>query len=400
MEAVAAHHLPERQRRVVGHHAGAEALGVELDHEEQRQVIETGRDGRHPDHVEIADLEELGDQEGGGAEHRRRQDRAEPARRQQPAGGVLLEAGARHHRIGDGADRHRGGDARSRRAAQQERGEHHRAAGAVRLAAHQRHGKIDEEFSGAGMLQEGAVDGEHDDQARRHVDRDAEDAFERDEEMADEAREVVAAVGPGRRQMGTEQRIGDEKEGDDRHDPARGAPRRLQQQHDEDHAERDVGAVGRRGAVGEVLAAQERIAEDPDRGRRRDHVPHADAVTEPGRERKEQEAQHHHEGDVGVAQRLGRDDVVGGVEMEQAHRDRDRGDDRAGPAGEPVDHALFGRDEFFGLAQLRLGNSSDVGRLAGPQPLGHHPLVVTFLYRSRRTLAGIAVRRTASLRSP
>ena len=59
------------------------------------EVVEAGRDRRHPDHFEIADLEKFGDQERGGAENRRRDDRAEPAGREQPAGGILLEAGPR-----------------------------------------------------------------------------------------------------------------------------------------------------------------------------------------------------------------------------------------------------------------------------------------------------------------
>ena len=178
------------------------------------EVVEASRDGRHPDHVEVADLEEFGDQEGRGAEHRRRDDRAEPAGGEQSAGRVLLEARPLHHRIGDRADRHRGGDAGARRAAEQERRQHHGAAGAVGLVAHQRHREIDEEFSGAGVLQERAVDREQDDQRRRHIDRHAEDAFQRDEQMADQLADVEAAVGPRLRQIRPEIRIGDERKRD------------------------------------------------------------------------------------------------------------------------------------------------------------------------------------------
>ena len=79
---------------------------------------------------------------------------------------------------------------------------------------------------------------EQDDQRRRHVDGDAENAFERDEQMADEARRVVAAMGPWRRQIRPEHGVGDERQRHDRHDPAGGAPRRFEQQHNEDDAER------------------------------------------------------------------------------------------------------------------------------------------------------------------
>jgi hypothetical protein len=70
--------------------------------------------------------------------------------------------------------------------------------------AHERHGEVDEELSGAGMLQERTVDREQDDQRRRDIDRNAENALQRDKEMADELRNVVAAVRPGRRQIRTE----------------------------------------------------------------------------------------------------------------------------------------------------------------------------------------------------
>jgi len=53
------------------------------------RLVEAGRNRRHPDHIEIADLEKFGDQEGGGSQHRRRQDRAQAAGRQQSAGGVF-----------------------------------------------------------------------------------------------------------------------------------------------------------------------------------------------------------------------------------------------------------------------------------------------------------------------
>ena len=60
--------------------------------------------------------------------------------------------------------------------------------------------------------------------------------------MPDELPDIEAAMGPGLRQIGTEVCVGQEAERDDRHDPAGGAPRRLEQQHDEDHAEDDVDA--------------------------------------------------------------------------------------------------------------------------------------------------------------
>ena len=130
-------------------------------------------------------------------------------------------------------------------------------------------------------------------------------------------------------------------ERDDRHDQAGGAPRRLQQQHDEDHAEHDVEPVRHRGAVGEILAAPERVGEDRDRGGGGDHVPPADAVAKARRDREQQKASTITNADMGVAQRLRRHDVVGGIEVKQRHRHRDRGDDVARRSRQPVGGALL-----------------------------------------------------------
>ena len=360
MEAVTHGHLAERHLGREVDVPGAEFLGVQFDHDQQRHVIEAGRDRRHPDHVEIADLEKLGDQERGRAQHRRRQDGAEPAGREQPAGGVLLETGLRHHRIGDGADHHGGGDARSGGAAEQERGQHHGAPGAVRLAAHQGEREVDEEFSGAGMQQERAIDREQDDQRGGDVDRDTENTFQRDEEMADQPRQVVAAMGPGRRQMRSQHRIGNEEQRHHGHDRPGGAARRLQQQHDEDDADDHVPAVGRGGAVGKILAAPQRIDDGRDRDDAGHDVPPAHPVAKPRRQRKQQKTQHQREGDVGVAQLLGRNDRVGRIEVEQAHRDRDRGRDPPGPAHQPVGGAFLGLDKGFRLVQRLVGDGDDV----------------------------------------
>ena len=76
-----------------------------------------------------------------------------------------------------------------------------------------------------------------------------------------------------------------------------------------------------------------------------------DAVAEARGERKQQETQQKHEGDVGVAQLVRRHDIVGGVEVEQRHRDGDPGHDSAGPARKPVGSAFFLLHVLLGLAQ-------------------------------------------------
>ena len=263
--------VPARQRAQLHFDGGrhgrhSELARVELDHQEQRQVVEDRRDRRHQQHVEVADLQELRDQERRGAQHRRRDDRAEPARCQQSAGRVLRVTGALEHRPGHRADRHRGRDAGAGRPAQQERREHHGAPGPAVLAAHRGEAPVEEELARARVLQERAVDREQDDERRRDVDRGAEDPLERLVQEAREARHVVAAVRPLARQPRSEESVGEEERDHEQHDPAGRAPHRLEHEHDERRAEDHVPAVGQRVAVPEVVAAREQV---DDRGDRR-----------------------------------------------------------------------------------------------------------------------------------
>ncbi len=96
---------------------------------------------------------------------------------------------------------------------------------------------------GAGGLQDGAEDGEQDDQRRRDVDRRAEDAVQRHVELGDQVGQRIALVRPGRRQVVAPQRVGEEHHRQHRHDPAGGAARRLEHQQDQD-ARRRRGPCG------------------------------------------------------------------------------------------------------------------------------------------------------------
>ena len=81
----------------------------------------------------------------------------------------------------------------------------------VGFAAHRGEAPVEEELAGARLLQERAVDREQDDERRRHVDRRAEDAFERLVEEARHARHVVAAVLPLAGQPRAHERIREER---------------------------------------------------------------------------------------------------------------------------------------------------------------------------------------------
>ena len=206
-------------------------------------------------------------------------------------------------------------------------------------------------FPAPGLRQEGAVDREQDDERRRDVDRDPEDPLQGDEQVPDEPGEIVAAMRPGRRQIRPGHRVKDEQDGDDGHDRPGRAPRRLEQKHDEDAADDHVPAQRDGGAIGEIVAAGERVTECRDGEKTGDDVPPADTVAEARRHRKQKEAEQEDEGDVRVAQLLGRHDEIGRVEVEQAHGDGDEGRDVTGPSGQAVGRPLFGFDVGFSLAK-------------------------------------------------
>jgi len=119
------------------------------------------------------------------------------------------------------------------------------------------HRPLEEKFSGAGRTEDRTVNREQDDVARRHVERYAENPFERHVDRADDAREVVAAMGNDAEADQIEQRsverVEDEERGRDRQHPSRRAARRFEHQQDADRAERHVARCRIGGAVDEVV---------------------------------------------------------------------------------------------------------------------------------------------------
>src|SRR5215467_8152148 len=79
-------------------------------------------------------------------------------------------------------------------------------------------------------------------------------------------------------------------------------------------------------------------------------------VAETRGEREQEKAQQQHKSNVDVPQFLRWHDVVGGIEMEQRHRDGDAGHQNTDPTGKPIGGTFFLLDVFFRLAQLLFGN--------------------------------------------
>jgi len=255
------------------------------------------------------------------------------------------------HRIGHGAERHRGGHAAAGRPPKQERGQHDGAPGAGGLAPHRGEREVDEELAGAGHLQEGAVDGEEYDERGGYIHRHSEDPLQRHIHVANEPRDVIAAVRPRLAQVRAEHRVNHEQHAYERHDPASSAARRFQHEQRQDHAEHHV-QVGRDGAaIGEIVAAEDAVADDNERDRGPNPVPPHDAVTVAAGKREQQIAQEQHEADVHHAQLLRRHDGVGRIEVEERHDDGHHHHEAAEVAGQAVGRALLCLDVLLGLLE-------------------------------------------------
>ena len=140
----------------------------------------------------------------------------------------------------------------------------------------------------------------------------------------------------------------------DRHDPAARPAHRLEDEDDQADAEGDVPGVRRGVAVGEVVAAEDRVDDDRDRQRRRQPVPPHDAMAKAPRDREDQEAEEEDEGDVDRPQHLRRHDRVGAVEMERRHHEGGQADEAAEPALQLVGRAFLRLDVLLGAEQRLL----------------------------------------------
>ena len=252
--------------------------------------------------------------------------------------------------------------------------------GGIAPAAHRREREVDEELAGARVLQERAVDGEQDDQRRGNGDRRAVDALERHVHVADEPRQLVALVGPRRRQEGAEEGVEQEAERDHRHDPAGGAAHRLEDQHRQRDAENDVPAVGQDRAVEEVVPAGDEVHGAGHAGEREQPVPPHDAVAVAPRDRENEEREEQHERDVDRPQVLRAHDGVGGVKVKERHRHRNGGDEDGEHARELVVDTLLALDHLLGAMQRFFADL--LRRLVQPRDL--------FAHRSSRKKKGPA----------
>ena len=183
--------------------------------------------------------------------------------------------------------------------------------------------------------------------------------------------------------------VGDEEERDDRQRPAHRAPRRLQQNHDQDRAHRDVD--GQR-----IADAEGQILEDPRHVEGRDHTgdgehpvpqgqaqrrqrPAPDRAAPPGGEGEEHQPQRERQMHAPVQRRL-RDAEAGGVVVVARQHEERRGREPAERGRERAE-AHLGVEALLQLLELRLGQLlGAIGRrlvveVAQPRVAGRSPVV-------------------------
>ena len=210
-------------------HAGA--LGLEMHREEHGQIVEQGRQEGPDGHREVADIEELGHDEGGGA-HDRRHDLAAGRRHglDRPREGRAV-ADLLHQRDREDAGGHHVRDRAARYRAEQAAGHHRHLGRPAGRRAGERQGEVHEQLACLGSLDEGAEQDEQDDVAGADRQRDAEDALGRHVGLVEQHLRV---------RPGEQERVGHEGERGDRQGVAEHAPRRLEDEHDEGGAEHPV----------------------------------------------------------------------------------------------------------------------------------------------------------------
>ena len=336
------HRGPGVRQFVLAHAAQPRLAGFEMDLPETGAEIEQRRDDRGLHHVGIGDVQRLGHDEGDGAHHRRHDLPAHRRGRLDAAGESRLEAEALHQRDGELAAGHDVGDPRAGDGAHQCRRQHADLRRPTAPGADQTQRHVVEERDHAGAFEEGGKDHEDEDVGGRDVDRRAVDALRAKGEILDDLDEVVAAVDQRRRQVTTEEAVGEEDAGDDGERPTHQPARGFEHQHKEHDANDDV---GRRQ---EPAAMKQWRVFDPvvDAGREAENAegPEQDL---PGRglgaqRRQQSEAEQQQEADMHGPDDLARQEGVG-CRDELEGREGD-GDGKRQPATEPV--APAGRQTF------------------------------------------------------
>ena len=163
--------------------------------------------------------------------------------------------------------------------AEQKSGERHRAAGRRRRIAPRDENDIAKSrknVPGARSLEHGAVEAEQHDVGDGDVERHAVDALERHVEIADQPRQVVAAMGDAgeadRRQPRSGDRVGEKHARRDRQNPAGRPARGFEHDDDREHAAEHVAAGRVRGRGTETARrwraasrSAEQRGDDPER---------------------------------------------------------------------------------------------------------------------------------------
>ena len=280
-------------------------IGFKVDHVEDRDEIEDRRDDRGEGYVEIRGARQLGDDE------RRR---PEDGRRHLPArGGHGFHGGGESRRVADldhhGDGERPGGHHVGRRVAgnrtEQGTADDGHLGRPAALAAGNGHGYVDEELPCPGAGEERAEQEKEEYERGRRRQRCGQHTVHSGD-VAENTREAVAPV-PAKAigKVFSEQRIGEEKDGDGGKNPAVGAPGHLEDQDDDNRGKEQVEAGG-----SHADAVDDRIQLKDEIDARRRRQQHAGPVAQRGHplvgapgKGVQEIGQHNSEADVGIIER-------------------------------------------------------------------------------------------------
>jgi hypothetical protein len=299
----------------------AVAGGVGVDLHEKGEVVERGRDDGGDGDLGVADIEELGDDEGRGAHHRRGQNGA--GRR---AGLDRAGVGGREARAFHGGDGHRAGgqhigDDAPRHHAEHAAGEDADLGRAAAKRAAQREGEIDEELAGPRHHQGRAEDQEADHRLGEGLDGYAEQALAGEHVVGGRLLHggLAPPQGPEPARI-CKQRIDREGQDAQQQAPAAGAAQRLHQHdpHDEAGAHhRQGGAAELPAELGRLAHVEHQVEAARDRRQEQPRVVPGDPVEgcrRAAREDHEREGQHAYDQEI----------IVFGIELRNADEEAQR----------------------------------------------------------------------------
>ncbi len=318
---------------------GAEPSGLGFDHHEDRRVVQRCGDERHDHDLQERDVQELCNQERGGAHPRGRQDRADTGRSQHSAADLSAISGASEYRPRHGPQCDRARDAASGRQTEQVTRDHNSSSWSRSAASppDRRKRPVHKEATCPAVLEDGAVDDKQHNVSRRDVEGDTKDTFEGHVEGRNEAIDGIPAVADERQPNPIEQRtvVAVREKGHHSHwkNQSACASRCFEDEQDGNTAKHDVDRERRRCPVHERIEVEDWPRQRDDAQRGQHPVDRRDLLARPATA-IEKEGQNERDEEKADSIDLRLDNGDNPIQRVQRERDGESASERASPAAQ------------------------------------------------------------------